>query len=1142
MPFHVPPTTGPSPKPYRTEPAPQMTAPWLVKQSRSDPDSHHVKFSDHVQEKIMDESSSFKTIEGENSMTSSSVQMSAISSHSSSIAQSSQKSITTESCMKESLASSQKSSVIINESRQMSECAMQKTIYQSQTGEPIQTTYNPPLPDSTTKALKESKSEYSSECKTVEETQRARHKESICSAEVSNITERKSPMECVETIGEAIDCQNLVLSLTPGNITPRPPSPTPEDVCSPIIEKKSFEEGFGEMKNTEKIASASSEVSTVAEQNSKINIESEVCKIKSNQVCEKKSDTIKIEQENNNGTSSELKGYESPLITALTIAPERPYSPLPPTTVAPIVPSYNNNNVMEPRIAICPFYPPIKETPVEPAPVETAPVETAPVMTSAFTESECSSKKLFSSIPPIKPFIPKPTGESVPMPEQTVPYIPPDFCIKIEPKPIVRAVSPFVEALTVAPERPYTPLGTQSQPCVTPTQSVERGSLVKALTIAPERPFTPANDTPTMCPLQTMCKKPQTSASQECIKPIATQPSQTCIMQTSRPPVQTICQIQSTQSSAFKPVVKTVQTFPPPPPEEFAGVLPQSFPPVSDKLKSQYNVQQKSESMTTESSSFASHQVFESHQSDKKCTQSVSSSKSEYAVCAFEKKEKLTSSAKRETSGLHKPETLPCYQVNLEQLPSQRGKTPEVINEPPILQRPVTPSIAQESSDPHVKKVQHSQQIQSSVSNQTFTTSMQTHTTSILKSSHASQRIADFHSDVPISMTFQPVTEDMYSRTTPTIRSRPMTPSMINKPAPLIPFYQMNLVSVEHDAPETNLFEPSSPEVSRSPTPKLRSRSPAVGPPPNPLKAHAPRVKDEVVQQHPNHTLLAQATSNLRKEHDVKTNFQSGVEVYNASGAKNWNKGQQSIVSTQQQMSKIGFHHTENISDSNVHTSISEASYMNQQNMQQKSESQATYETGSSSVQRTKKVFEEFERTQSAKVVEIQKHSGGTVTKSVSQVPSISESTSMYQNFVRRSSESNTNQNKSLDYNTSASICQQPCTVTNSLNQANVFSKCQSTYNPFTSSGANNKISGPVCDPTPSAGAAGGGPGRGKTFGVSSAPKRGRGILNKAAGPGTRIALCAHCNGQIRYMLLNSMLCVLFIVNVLVVFLSVLRC
>ncbi|XP_032589907.1 PDZ and LIM domain protein Zasp isoform X17 [Drosophila grimshawi] len=40
--------------------------------------------------------------------------------------------------------------------------------------------------------------------------------------------------------------------------------------------------------------------------------------------------------------------------------------------------------------------------------------------------------------------------------------------------------------------------------------------------------------------------------------------------------------------------------------------------------------------------------------------------------------------------------------------------------------------------------------------------------------------------------------------------------------------------------------------------------------------------------------------------------------------------------------------------------------------------------------------------------------------------------------------------------------------------------------------------------------------GKGGAFGATSAPKRGRGILNKAAAPGVRIPLCNSCNVQIR--------------------------
>ncbi|XP_075970450.1 Z band alternatively spliced PDZ-motif protein 52 isoform X5 [Anticarsia gemmatalis] len=56
----------------------------------------------------------------------------------------------------------------------------------------------------------------------------------------------------------------------------------------------------------------------------------------------------------------------------------------------------------------------------------------------------------------------------------------------------------------------------------------------------------------------------------------------------------------------------------------------------------------------------------------------------------------------------------------------------------------------------------------------------------------------------------------------------------------------------------------------------------------------------------------------------------------------------------------------------------------------------------------------------------------------------------------------------------------------------------------------------PVCDPTPSTGSSVGAAARGKAFGVSSAPKRGRGVLNKAALPGSRVPLCGSCNGNIR--------------------------
>ncbi|XP_016940636.3 PDZ and LIM domain protein Zasp isoform X17 [Drosophila suzukii] len=72
-------------------------------------------------------------------------------------------------------------------------------------------------------------------------------------------------------------------------------------------------------------------------------------------------------------------------------------------------------------------------------------------------------------------------------------------------------------------------------------------------------------------------------------------------------------------------------------------------------------------------------------------------------------------------------------------------------------------------------------------------------------------------------------------------------------------------------------------------------------------------------------------------------------------------------------------------------------------------------------------------------------------------------------------------------------------TPTNNYSSSNTNNTNYSTYN-------NNNVY---------RGAGAGGKSAG-AFGATSAPKRGRGILNKAAGPGVRIPLCNSCNVQIR--------------------------
>uniref|UniRef100_T1GHR2 Uncharacterized protein n=1 Tax=Megaselia scalaris TaxID=36166 RepID=T1GHR2_MEGSC len=95
----------------------------------------------------------------------------------------------------------------------------------------------------------------------------------------------------------------------------------------------------------------------------------------------------------------------------------------------------------------------------------------------------------------------------------------------------------------------------------------------------------------------------------------------------------------------------------------------------------------------------------------------------------------------------------------------------------------------------------------------------------------------------PVTMTFQSLDSHLQQEDHSRIRS--LTPcSQINKPAPIIPFYQ---------APEKLLFEECDPTKSqlfdrRSVSPySNRAKSPAPGPPPNPLNSiRAPRLKSPV--------------------------------------------------------------------------------------------------------------------------------------------------------------------------------------------------------------------------------------------------------------------------------------------------------
>lgn len=85
----------------------------------------------------------------------------------------------------------------------------------------------------------------------------------------------------------------------------------------------------------------------------------------------------------------------------------------------------------------------------------------------------------------------------------------------------------------------------------------------------------------------------------------------------------------------------------------------------------------------------------------------------------------------------------------------------------------------------------------------------------------------------------------------------------------------------------------------------------------------------------------------------------------------------------------------------------------------------------------------------------------------------------------------------------------------------NTQNRCQDQIHCDTLSKTQNLVDPPNLSSYPDLGTGIGGLGsagsKSGSFAGSSAPKRGRGILNQAVGAGSRIPLCAHCNSYVRY-------------------------
>nr|XP_044249105.1 PDZ and LIM domain protein Zasp isoform X8 [Drosophila takahashii] len=308
----------------------------------------------------------------------------------------------------------------------------------------------------------------------------------------------------------------------------------------------------------------------------------------------------------------------------------------------------------------------------------------------------------------------------------------------------------------------------------------------------------------------------------------------------------------------------------------------------------------------------------------------------------------LTKQGKAVQSGLHKADSIPKYQRNWTVLPTQSPiRTPEpqelrenvplafvdapkapVTSDSATVHRPI-PSIVAPVSRPQL-----------------------------------SVPIIVEDRSGPVTMAFQPLDELVRpdQALTPT---RPYTPSLTNKPAPIVPFYQTEdkLVFEECAASHARNFN----ELSASPFPD-RTRSPAPGPPPNPLNAiRAPRMKEPEVKS----TILSVSGAPRLQTGSITTgqSYQGQLLAHSEQSSRSASQ------SFSQQPERITEQRVGNLS-----VQQREQSSQLQQQAQSQSQSQTRSQVGNTQIERRRKVTEEFERTQSAKTIEIR-----TGSQSVSQ-------------------------------------------------------------------------------------------------------------------------------------------------------------
>uniref|UniRef100_A0A0A1WHP0 PDZ and LIM domain protein Zasp n=1 Tax=Zeugodacus cucurbitae TaxID=28588 RepID=A0A0A1WHP0_ZEUCU len=352
-------------------------------------------------------------------------------------------------------------------------------------------------------------------------------------------------------------------------------------------------------------------------------------------------------------------------------------------------------------------------------------------------------------------------------------------------------------------------------------------------------------------------------------------------------------------------------------------------------------------------------------------------------------------------SGLHKADSIPKYQRNWTVLPTQSpARTPE----PPELRENVPLAfvdapVTSTSSNPVHKPVaqnftttavslRHQQQHEKITSaNRGSIISASSNTSSTQEQSKSKLLTPNKKPIVPIiidekiapqvTMAFQSLDEHLQTDESQT-PSRPYTPSIGSKPVPVIPYYQTPEALCFDECPATHAR--NYDRRSASPFPD-RARSPAPGPPPNPLAA--------IRSSNPKDNELSSLSPRVLQAGSITT----GQSYLGAQQQMQQQHHQSHILSHNEQAISTGHQscidkpekvEVREIGDYRVQNTEKEVHKVNQKHS--KLDSQTKIQLGDTQIERRRRVTEEYEHTQSARSVEIR-----TDSKTTKSIPAISE-------------------------------------------------------------------------------------------------------------------------------------------------------